>query len=191
MLPPSDRQFLSIGCARAFGLSQKSFLDRGPSGRRVHKGKTRGAPRGWRFVEAPSGFLLSRSSSRREGSGVCFLRHRRFSLTGGDREKQSENRENKPPPNLTSDLSVEYVAQVRQEVTPARPRKAERLCGNAREGTNFGLESLSQRTPRGYELVSQLSRGFLVASPTLLTNLIRVIRFSYSRGYDVGDTFSQ
>jgi hypothetical protein len=64
MLPPSDRQFLSIGCARAFGLSQKSFLDRGPSGRRVHKGKTRGAPRGWRFVEAPSGFLLSRSSLR-------------------------------------------------------------------------------------------------------------------------------
>lgn len=50
-----------------------------------------------------------------------------ISLTGGGREKQSENRENKPLPNLTSDLAVEYVALVRQEVTPARPRKAERL----------------------------------------------------------------
>ena len=101
---------------------------------------------------------VSSVSSEFPAGKWCALSPSPILIDWGDREKLSKNRENKSPPDLTSDLSVEYVAPVRQEVTPARPRKAERLLG-MRERERISVWSFSRRGPREGTSSSRNSLG--------------------------------
>jgi hypothetical protein len=96
------------------------------------------------------------------------------------REKQSGTAKNKPPLNLTSRGSVEYVALRQAGGDSSRTPRSREALREAKEGTNFGSESRSQRTPRGYELVSQLSRGFLIGVRLVFTNNLIGVRLVFT-----------